>query len=167
MSIGLALLAVSVRPREHRDRVPTALEDAWALLDAATPPGWWVGQPSLHDERHQWEQYAFDPSEKPEAGARSREWTAIAPQEVGPIGVVLEMARRLRAIRAGRVPKGVDWGTSRCGDSVTNTTPRRVRLVSSPRPELKEARAEAAQRLVGRLNRALNDGQATMPEFAA
>jgi hypothetical protein len=28
-----------------------------------------------------WEQYAFDPSERTNAGVRSREWTAIAPIE--------------------------------------------------------------------------------------
>jgi hypothetical protein len=31
----------------------------------------------------QWEQYAFDPSERPRVGLRSREWTAVARTEVG------------------------------------------------------------------------------------
>lgn len=82
----------------------TDLEAAWAALDAATPPGWYVGRPSKHDEMagSQWEQYAFDPSERPKAGKRTREWTAIAPTEVE---VVLAMAGCLRKISAGRMPK--------------------------------------------------------------
>ena len=34
------------------------LNDAWAELHAATPPGWYVGRPG---QRHggQWEQYAL------------------------------------------------------------------------------------------------------------
>jgi hypothetical protein len=46
--------------------------------------------------------YAFDPSERAKVGLRSREWTAVAPTEEG---VVREMARCLREISAGRVPK--------------------------------------------------------------
>ncbi len=46
--------------------------------------------------------YAFDPSERPMVGLRSREWTAVAATEEG---VVLEMARCLREIAAGRVPR--------------------------------------------------------------
>lgn len=45
---------------------------------------------------------AFDPSEKAIVGVRTREWTAVAPTEVE---VVLEMARCLREIVEGRVPK--------------------------------------------------------------
>lgn len=83
----------------------TALEDAWAQLDAPTPccagmsadrlsrTGWPAAQ---------WEQYAFDTSERPKAGKRTREWSAIAPTEVG---VILSMERCPREVRAGRVPK--------------------------------------------------------------
>ncbi len=53
--------------------------------------------------------YAFDPSEQPKVGLRSREWTAIAPTEVV---VVQEMARCLREMRAGRVPRSMPLGTS-------------------------------------------------------
>lgn len=60
-----------------------------------------MGRQSLHDERHQWIQYAYDPSETPRVGVRSREWEAVAQTEVG---VVLEMARCLREISGGRVP---------------------------------------------------------------
>lgn len=81
------------------------LQAVWIELDAVTPAGWQVGQPSLHDERHQWEQYAFDPSERPRAGARAREWQAVAPEELGAVGVVREMARCLAEIKSGRVPK--------------------------------------------------------------
>ena len=48
-----------------------------------------------------WEQYAFDPSERAQAGVRSREWTAVAQSE---LEVVRELARCLRLIRDGRVP---------------------------------------------------------------
>lgn len=84
--------------------VTLPLGEAWAALDAATPPGWYVGRPNKHDEMTgaQWEQFAFDPSERPKAGKRSREWIAIAPTE---IGVVLAIAEALREFRAGRVPK--------------------------------------------------------------
>ena len=35
-------------------------------------------RPSYHHERQQWVLYAFDPSERPIVGSRSREWTARA-----------------------------------------------------------------------------------------
>ncbi|CAN5425715.1 hypothetical protein BH20CHL6_BH20CHL6_10300 [soil metagenome] len=46
-------------------------------------------------------QYAFDPSERPVVGLRSREWTAIGSSE---LEVVRGMARCLREIREGRAP---------------------------------------------------------------
>jgi hypothetical protein len=46
--------------------------------------------------------YAYDPSERPQAGHGSRDWTAVADSEVG---VVRETARCLREIREGRVPQ--------------------------------------------------------------
>lgn len=66
--------------------------------------GWTVGRPALHDERNQWEQYAYDPSERATAGVRRHEWTAVFPEEFGEIGVLLEMARCLREIKDGRTP---------------------------------------------------------------
>jgi hypothetical protein len=77
-------------------------DDAYADLLAATPPGWHVGGPTLHDERGEWVMYAFDPGEQPKVGQRSRQWTAVHPTEVG---VVREMARCLQEIGAGRVPR--------------------------------------------------------------
>jgi hypothetical protein len=65
------------------------------------PGGWFVGQPSYHHERNEWLIYAFDPSERPVVGKRSREWTAIAPTEAD---VVREMACCLREIGEGRAP---------------------------------------------------------------
>ncbi len=47
-------------------------------------------------------QYAFDPSERPVVGLRSREWTAIGSTE---LEVVAEMARCLRELREGRAPR--------------------------------------------------------------
>ena len=61
-----------------------------------------MGRPSYHDERREWLLYAFDPSERAVVGIRQREWTAIAESEVA---VVREMARCLREITDGRVPK--------------------------------------------------------------
>ncbi len=80
----------------------TELEDAWDAVHEATPAGWHVGRPSSHDERREWVMYAFDPSERPKVGLRSREWTAIAESEEG---VVWVMGRCLREIGAGRAPK--------------------------------------------------------------
>lgn len=76
------------------------LEEAWNAVHDATPAGWYVGRPSLHNERQQWVQYAYDPSERPVVGLRSREWTAVAESEEA---VVREMTRCLRELRmAGR-----------------------------------------------------------------
>ena len=44
----------------------------------------------------------FDPAERPKVGHRSREWTAVAPTLER---VILEAARVLREISAGRVPR--------------------------------------------------------------
>lgn len=46
--------------------------------------------------------YAFDPTEKAHNGRRSREWTAVGQTEEG---CIREMARCLREISEGRVPK--------------------------------------------------------------
>lgn len=78
-----------------------SLRDAWDELHAATPVGWHVGRPSYYDERREWVMYAYDPAERPRVGLRRRRWTAVAAEE----GVVLEMARCLREIAAGRVPR--------------------------------------------------------------
>ncbi len=60
-----------------------------------------LGRPTYYDERRQWHQYAFDPSERAVVGLRSREWTAIGSSE---LEVVREMARCLREIGEGRAP---------------------------------------------------------------
>ena len=77
-------------------------EAAWAAVHDATPTGWYVGRPSLHDERHEWTMYAFDPREVARVGVRSREWTAVGDSEAA---VLVEMARCLREIGAGRAPR--------------------------------------------------------------
>lgn len=46
----------------------TDLEAAWDRLHDATPAGWYVGQPSHHDERNYWLMYAFDATERPAVG---------------------------------------------------------------------------------------------------
>jgi hypothetical protein len=56
---------------------------------------------AVHDERRQWVQYAFDPSERPSDGLRSREWTAVGASEVE---VVREMAGRPGTTELGRLP---------------------------------------------------------------
>ncbi len=65
---------------------------------------WRIGRPYLHEEMtsNPWEQYAYDPTERPNGGGRSREWTAVAKTEVT---VIREMARCLRQIAARRVPR--------------------------------------------------------------
>jgi len=68
----------------------------------ATPAGWYVGRPAHYDERRQWDQYAFDPSERPVVGLRSREWTAVTESEEA---VVREMTRCLRELGEGRAPR--------------------------------------------------------------
>ena len=80
----------------------TERADAWAKLHAATPPGWWVGRPSYHNERRQWVMYAFDPSERAIVGVRQREWTAVGESEEA---AVREMARCLALIKERRVAK--------------------------------------------------------------
>lgn len=77
-------------------------ETAWDDLNQVIPDGWTIGRPSFHPERDEWLQCAFDPSERPKVGLRSREWTAVHPTQ---IGVVREMARCPREIRAGRPPR--------------------------------------------------------------
>lgn len=79
-----------------------AMRAAWAALDAARPGGWYVGRPSWYPERRVWLMHALDPTAPAIDGARSREWTAVALTE---LGVVLEMARCLEELRAGRVPR--------------------------------------------------------------
>ena len=83
----------------------TDFERAWGELDEANAMlHWRIGRPYLHEEMasNPWEQYAYDPRERPMAGARSREWTAIGN---GEIEVVRAMARCLREIAAGSVPR--------------------------------------------------------------
>ena len=46
--------------------------------------------------------YAYDQREVPKVGVRSPEWTAVGATEVD---VLLEMARCLRELGAGRVPR--------------------------------------------------------------
>jgi hypothetical protein len=77
------------------------VEAAWGAVHDATPVNWYVDQPSYHDERHEWTQYTFLQRERPSVGVRSREWTAVGATEVE---CLLEMARCLREISAGRVP---------------------------------------------------------------
>ena len=55
-----------------------------------------------HPERNEWSMCAFDPSEKPVVGKRSREWTAVGPTE---LRCVQEMARCLGELREGRWPR--------------------------------------------------------------
>src|SRR5918996_405673 len=82
------------------------LEAAWSELLAVLPAGWNVGRPSHHPERSEWILYAFDATERPQVGVRSREWLAKAATEVD---VVREMARCLAEIREGHAgSRGAD-----------------------------------------------------------
>ena len=80
----------------------TDLEAAWAAVHANTPEGWYVRPPMEHPEHNEWSQYAFDPSEKPVVGKRSREWTAVGQTELECVQV---MARCLGELREGRWPE--------------------------------------------------------------
>jgi hypothetical protein len=79
-----------------------SLEAAWHELHDALPPGWYVGTAAYDERRDEWSVYAFDTTERVKMGKRSREWTAIHPTHEG---VIREMARCLREIAAGRVPR--------------------------------------------------------------
>ena len=77
------------------------LDAAWAELHAVNAElGWYVGMPAFYERRDEWQLYAFDPTERPKVGQRSREWTAFAPTQER---VVLAMAKILREIGNGRV----------------------------------------------------------------
>lgn len=80
------------------------LEDAWAELhDANQALGWFVGRPAYESRRDvPWSQYATDRFSKVKVGRRASEWTAIGPTEVA---CVRAMAKALREISAGRVPR--------------------------------------------------------------
>jgi hypothetical protein len=65
-------------------------------------PGWFVGTPTWEPRHKSWSQYAFDTTEDVPITARSREWTSVAPTQER---VIREMARCLREIAAGRVPR--------------------------------------------------------------
>ena len=78
------------------------LEAAWDEVHAATPPGWQVGRPYLHDERRCWEQYAFLPSGRARGGRPKKDWIAVGDTEVA---CVREMARCLRELGADRWPR--------------------------------------------------------------
>jgi hypothetical protein len=69
---------------------------------AATPSDWFVGTPVFHVEHNDWSMHAFDTTEDVPISKRSREWTAAAPTQER---VIREMARCLREIAAGRVPR--------------------------------------------------------------
>jgi hypothetical protein len=80
------------------------LAQAWAELHAVNELlGWRLGLPAFFERTSHWELYAFDPTERPKVGRRSREWTASAPTEAR---VVREMARCLGEIRrTGTAPR--------------------------------------------------------------
>ena len=80
----------------------TDLEAAWAAVGEDTPYGWHVGQPMEHPERNEWSRFAFDPSETPIVGKRSREWTAIGQTEMH---CVQQMADCLGEPKEGRWPE--------------------------------------------------------------
>ena len=77
-------------------------DDALGELRDSTPRGWWVGLSMQQPDHGEWLLYAYDLCERPIAGPRARLGRAVAASEVG---VIREMARCLREIKAGRVPK--------------------------------------------------------------
>ena len=105
---GRGLLIVAPRNlatamRSFKD-VDDYLDDAWAELHATNAIlSWFFGRPAFDAHKAvPWSLYAFDGGEIAKVGKRSREWTAVAPTE---IAVVRSMARCLREICEGRVPR--------------------------------------------------------------
>ena len=80
----------------------TDLEAAWSAVHDDTPEGWQIGKPDFEERFNQWSMYAFDPSETPVVGKRSREWTAVGRTELECVQV---MARCLGELKAGRWPE--------------------------------------------------------------
>jgi hypothetical protein len=81
----------------------TDLEDARNGLHDAKPKGWFVGRPSCRDDLRAREPYAYVPAEgRRGVGHRAQEWTAVGQTE---LEVIREMARCLRVIGEGLVPK--------------------------------------------------------------
>ena len=79
------------------------VDELWAQIHEATPPGWFVGRPAFEPRRAvPWSEYAFDPAEKPKVGHRSREWTAVGMTEEACLE---EIARCLDQVRDREVPR--------------------------------------------------------------
>ena len=74
---------------------------AGEAVHAHTPAGWQVGRPGYVDRYREWRMYAFDPSERPVVGRRSRESVASGQSE---LECLEEMARCLGEIKVGRWP---------------------------------------------------------------
>ena len=84
------------------------LEAAWNDLHDVMPSGWVAGRPRLRDDSHVWEQAAYRPKERHDAGRRKDEWLATGPTEAE---CVAEVARCLREIREGRWPPRPSYPT--------------------------------------------------------
>jgi len=78
------------------------LENAWAELHEAVPRGWQIGGPAFDERKGEWSLYAWDVTERVKAGRRTRDWIAVHPTQSG---VLREMARCLRTLDEGQVPK--------------------------------------------------------------
>lgn len=81
----------------------TDIKAAWSDLHDAKPPGWFVGRPAYNERFHEWEQHAYDPSE------RAVSW----PDEPGS-------NRRARSRRPGHddaPPDGMPSGAARANAS--------------------------------------------------
>ena len=69
---------------------------------AISGDGWNPPDFVMATDNQQWSMHAFDPTEMPADGKRSREWTAVGRSELHCLRV---MARCLGEIRAGRWPR--------------------------------------------------------------
>jgi hypothetical protein len=78
------------------------LREAWDLLNDSLPRGWQTGQPRWDERRQEWSLYAWDATERPVVGRRTREWTAVHPTQAG---VLRELARCVAEISDGRAPR--------------------------------------------------------------
>ncbi|MEX1343970.1 MAG: hypothetical protein AB1Z63_04790 [Candidatus Limnocylindrales bacterium] len=77
-------------------------DDLRTAVHENTSPGWYVGRPMERPERNEWSMYAFDPTETPIVGKRSREWTAVGQTE---LHCVQTMVYCLTGTKEGRWPK--------------------------------------------------------------
>lgn len=113
-----------MRPSGCLAPLPWWLASGWAVLHDATLPGWQVGRPSFHDGLDQWEQYAFDLTERPKVEqahsrmvrgpsdrvrSRARDGALPAARSARPLAAVIAQPRRMRGPGGPVTGDGESW----------------------------------------------------------